>query len=135
MELSTYLFFNGNCKEAFQFYEQALKGKIELMMTYRESPEKNQECTPTNPDGIMHVRLTVGKHALMGSDSPPQYYSKPQGFSVSYTAADQAEAERAFKALSQDGSVTMPLGKTFWSEAFGMCTDRFGINWMVNCAN
>ena len=132
MELSTYLFFNGNCKEAFRFYEETLRGKIELMMTYGESPEKDK-CTPDTLDKIMHVRLKVGDHALMASDSPPQHYKTPQGFSVSYSVPNKGEAERVFKALSQGGSVMMPLEKTFWAEAFGMCTDRFGISWMVNC--
>ena len=132
MELSTYLFYNGNCKEAFQFYEKALNGKIEFMMTYGESPEKDPKCTPEDLARIMHVRLKVGDHALMASDAPPEHYHKPQGFSVSYSVATRPEAERAFKALSDKGTVIMPLGKTFWAEAFGMCVDRFGIHWMVN---
>ena len=132
MELSTYLFFNGNCKEAFQFYEQTFRGKIELMMTYGESPEKDQ-CSPGSLDKIMHVRLKVGDHHLMASDAPAERYSKPQGFSISYTAPNKGEAERLFKALSQNGTVIMPLEKTFWAECFGMCVDRFGISWMINC--
>ena len=132
MELSTYLFFNGNCKEAFQFYEQALRGKIEFMMTYGEAPEKDA-CAAHQADKIMHVRLKVGAHALMASDAPPEHYKSPQGFSVSYSVPNKDEAERAFKALSQGGTVIMPLAKTFWAECFGMCMDRFGISWMVNC--
>ena len=132
MELATYLFFNGQCRQAFRFYEKALGGKIELMMTYGESPEKDK-CTTESLDQIMHVHLKVGNHSLLASDSPPEHYKKPQGFSVSYTVSSTAEAERAFKALSEGGQVFMPLGKTFWSECFGMCTDRFGINWMVGC--
>ena len=132
MELSTYLFFNGQCRQAFQFYEKALNGKIEFMMTYGESPEK-EKCAPQDADKIMHVRLRVGSHALMASDSPPQYYKTPQGFSVSFTAANKTDAERVFGELSQGGTVTMPMAKTFWTEAFGMCVDRFGVSWMVGC--
>ena len=133
MELGTYLFFNGQCKEAFQFYEKVLKGKIELMMTYGESPEKNPQCTPEDESRIMHVRLTAGKNVLMGSDSPPEHYRQPQGFSLSVTVGGKEDAERVFKAFSENGSVIMPLGKTFWTECFGMCVDRFGIHWMVGC--
>ena len=132
MELSTYLFFNGNCKEAFQFYEKALGAKIEFMMTYGEAPDK-EAAASHSADKIMHVRLKVGEHALMGSDSPPQHYRTPQGFSVSCSVASKADGERVFKALSEGGNVIMPLAKTFWAECFGMCVDRFGISWMVNC--
>jgi PhnB protein len=132
MELSTYLFFNGKCREAFQFYEKTLNGKIELMMTYGESPEKDK-CTPGTLDQIMHVRLKLGNYSLMASDAPSEHYQKPQGFSVSYAVDSKAEAERIFKALSDNGKIIMPLEKTFWAEAFGMCVDRFGISWMVNC--
>ena len=132
MELSTYLFFNGNCKEAFQFYEKTFGGKIELMMTYGESPEKDK-CGPESRDKIMHVRLKLGNYSLMASDAPPQHYNKPQGFSISYSVNGKDEAQRLFNALSDNGTVIMPLGKTFWAESFGMCVDRFGIHWMINC--
>src|SRR5215210_1196338 len=131
MELSTYLFFNGQCKEAFQFYEKVLKGKIEMTMTHGEAPQQ-ENCPPQNPDHIMHVRLRAGDNVIMGSDAPGEHYKKPQGFSLSVTPKTKPEAERIFDVLSDNGTVIMPLGKTFWAEAFGMCVDRFGIHWMVN---
>src|SRR5438132_13643106 len=101
MELSTYLFFNGQCKEAFQFYEKALRGKIGLVMTYGESPEKDK-CGPESRDKIMHVRLKGGDHHLMASDAPPDHYHKPQGVSVSDPGDTNAEAERGFKAHAEN---------------------------------
>lgn len=132
MELTPYLVFNGDCATAFKFYEKALGGKIIMMQTHGESPMKDQ--TPADwQNRILHARLTVGDQVLMGSDSPPQDYHKPEGFSVSLSVKKAEEAERVFKALSESGSVQMPLEKTFWAERFGMLTDRFGVPWMVNC--
>ncbi len=132
MNLNTYLAFNGNCGEAFKFYEKCLGGKAELMK-YGDSPMASQ--TPPDQQGrIMHARLQVGDQILMGADSPPQMgFNGNHGFTVSVTVTDSAEAERIFKALSEGGQVHMPLSKTFWSPAFGMFLDRFGIPWMVNC--
>jgi PhnB protein len=81
----------------------------------------------------MHGRIMVNGQVLMASDAPPEHFHKPQGFSVSLTLSDPAEAERKFTALSEGGSVNMPFGKTFFSKGFGMCIDQFGIPWMVNC--
>jgi PhnB protein len=91
---------------------------------------------PTPPEWknkIMHGRLTIDGQVLMASDAPPGHFNKPQGFAVSLTAANPADAERKFKALSEGGSVNMPFGKTFFSKGFGMCVDQFGMPWMVNC--
>ena len=81
----------------------------------------------------MHARMSIDGQVLMASDAPPDHFHKPQGFAVSITVEDPAEAERKFKALSEGGSVNMPFGKTFFSKGFGMCVDQFGIPWMVNC--
>jgi PhnB protein len=81
----------------------------------------------------MHARLVVGDQVLMGGDAPPQYFTQPQGFSVSLNFKERAEAERVFTAMSEGGAVKMPFQKTFWSAGFGMFVDRFGIPWMVNC--
>ncbi len=132
MSIDPYLLFNGHCAEAFKFYEKILGGKIEGIMTHGESPMAGQ-VDPAWRDKVIHVRMTVGDRVLMGSDAPPQHYEKPQGFSVSLSAKDPTEAERLFRALSEGGTVTMPLQKTFWSAAFAMFTDRFGVPWMVNC--
>ena len=82
---------------------------------------------------ILHARMTVGGDVLMASDAPPGHYCKPQGSSLSLHITDTAEAERVFAALAEGGTMTMPIQKTFWARLFGMCTDRFGTPWMVNC--
>jgi len=132
MELNPYLNFNGQCEAAFKFYEKSLGGKIEMMMTHGQSPMADQ--VPANwRDKVMHVRMTVGDKVLMGSDAPPEHYQKPQGFAVSLSVAKPEEAERAFKALSEGGTIQMPLQQTFWAARFGMLVDKFGIPWMINC--
>jgi PhnB protein len=132
MEISPYLNFNGDCAEAFTFYEKTLGGKILMMQTHGESAMKDQ-VSPEWRDKIIHVRMTVGDKVLMGSDAPPTGYDPPRGIYVSVGVATPADAERIFKALSENGKVTMPYQKTFWSVGFGMTIDRFGIPWMVNC--
>lgn len=132
MKLNTYLSFNDECEAAFKFYEQCLGGKIESMMTYGDSPMAEQ-TPPEKLDKIMHVSLIVGDTVLMGSDAPPNYFEKPQGFSVSLVFTDPDEAERIFNALAENGTVKMPIQETFWSPRFGMLTDRFGTPWMINC--
>jgi len=132
MKLNSYLFFNGQCEAAFKFYEKCLGGKIEAMLTHEGTPAE-QDVLSEWRKKILHARLTVGDQALMGSDAPPERYDKPQGFSVSLNVDKPAEAERIFRALSENGKVQMPLERTFWAVRFGMCVDRFGTPWMVNC--
>lgn len=132
MQVHPYLNFNGQCREAFQFYERVLGGEIEMMSTYGGSPMASEMPAETH-DRVMHVSMKVGDGVLMGSDSPSQYYQKPQGLYVSIQVKDAAEGERVFQALSEGGQVTMPFEKTFWSPGFGMAVDRFGTPWMVNC--
>jgi PhnB protein len=132
MQLDSYLHFNGQCEEAFKFYEKVLGGKIAMKMTFGESPMA-QQSSPEFRDKIIHLRLEVGNRILMGSDAPPDRYSRPQGFSLSLITKDAAETERLFNELSKGGKVIMPLAKTFWSLSFAMFEDRFGISWMVNC--
>jgi PhnB protein len=132
MELSPYLNFNGQCAAAFKFYEQCLRGKIVMMQTHGESPMKDQ-VPPDWRDKVIHARLVVGDKVLMGSDAPTDNYVAPQGMYVSVSVDAPAEAERIFKALAENGTVTMPFEKTFWSPGFGMVVDRFGTPWMVNC--
>jgi len=132
MQMNNYLFFNGNCEEAFKFYEKCLGGKLDTMMTHEGTPAAGS--VPADWDKkILHARLVVGDAVLMASDAPPEHYSKPQGFSININVTDPAEAERLFQALSDGGSVTMPIAETFWAVRFGMFTDKFGIPWMVNC--
>ncbi len=131
MELTTYLHFNGNCEEAFKFYEKCLGGKILMMMTHAEAPPEMQG-SPAWRSKIMHARMSIGNQMLMGSDAPPDRYLKPQGFSVSAGVTGAEEAERVYKALSEGGQVQMPLAETFWAIRFGMFVDKFGVPWMVN---
>jgi PhnB protein len=130
MQINPYLFYNGNCEAAFKFYEKVLGAKIEMMLRNEEAPA-DMPSPPERKKQIMHGRISIDGQALMGSDAPPDHFHKPQGFSVSLTVNDPAEAERKFKALSEGGSVNMPFGKTFFSKGFGMCSDQFGIPWMV----
>jgi PhnB protein len=132
MQLSAYLNFDGQCEAAFKFYEQCLGGEIQMMMRYGESPMAAQ-VTPESRNKIMHVALAVGDGVLMGSDAPPQRYEKPQGLFVHIRIDNPAEAERLFQALSENGTVRMPLQQTFWAARFGMLVDRFGTPWMINC--
>jgi PhnB protein len=135
MKLNSYLFFNGQCKDAFKFYEQCLGGKITGMMTYRESPDSStsEQIPPEWQNKIMHVGLMVEDQELMGSDNPPGYDEEPQGFSVSINLNDPEKAEQIFNTLAENGVVKMPLQQTFWADRFGMLVDQFGIPWMINC--
>lgn len=132
MQVQPYLFFNGNCEEAFKFYERSLGGKILAMMRHAGSPME-QHTPPEWRDKIMHARLSVDDTVLLGSDSPPEHYKKPQGFSVCIEVKELARAQSAFKALSEGGSVGMDFQKTFWALGFGMLVDRYGTHWMINC--
>jgi len=132
MQLNPYLMFNGQCEVAFKFYEQCLDGKIEMMMRHGDSPMAQQVPAEWH-NKIVHARMLIGDKVLMGADAPPEHYEAPKGFSLSLSVDTPAEAERVFRALEQNGTVRMPLQKTFWAHAFGMLVDRFGIPWMVNC--
>ena len=132
MQFNCYLVFNGQCEAAFRFYEQALGGKIEAMIAHAGTPAE-QHVPPEMRDKIIHARLNAGGGILMGCDAPDNQYKTPEGFSVQIPVADPAEAERIFQALAENGSIRMPMQKTFWAARFGMLVDRFGIPWMVNC--
>lgn len=133
MKINPYLIFNGDCKAAFTFYAQALNGSIDVMMTFGESPAR--ENVPADLHNlIIHTRLSIGDQAIMGSDTTPDRPTDDMaGCSISLNVDSIAEAERVFSALAKDGSVQMPLEPTFWAARFGMLQDRFGVAWMVNC--
>jgi len=129
--LDTYLFFDGNCADAMRFYERIFGGKLE-MMTHAQSPIAGQ-TPPGSADRIMHARLALDGRNLMASDSMVGHpYGGMKGFSLSLIYPTEAEAKKTFDALAEGGQVTMPLQKTFWAEAFGMLTDRYGTPWMIN---
>ena len=131
MNVTPYLLFNGNCAEAFKFYEQALGGKIEMISTFAGTPAA-EHAPPEWQDKVMHASMSVGDTRLMCSDAPPGQYSQPQGLSVAIGLNDAAKGEQIFNALAENGTVQMPYQATFWAAGFGMCVDRFGIPWMVN---
>ena len=132
MQLVPYLNFNGNCAEAFRFYERVLGGKIEVLLTHADSPIAAQVPAEWK-DRVLHARLVVGDQVLLASDSPPEKYLPPRGIYAFAGVDTPEEAERIFAALSEGGQVRMPLQKTFWAGRFGMCVDRFGTPWMVGC--
>jgi PhnB protein len=131
LQVTPYLSFNGQCEEAFKFYEKHLGGKITFMMTYGDAPG-HESIPPEWAKRIMHVTLALGDRLLQGADAPGEY-EKPQGFSISLGMSDAAEAERIFKALEEKGVVGMPLQETFWALRFGVVTDQFGTPWLINC--
>jgi PhnB protein len=132
MEINTYLALNGRCDEAIAFYKEALGAEVEFLMRFRDHPEpKPPQMRPEMNDKVMHAALKIGDTTVLASDGMCEGNAGFQGFSLALTCADTAEAERKFAALSKGGEVRMPLAKTFFSPAFGMVGDKFGINWMV----
>jgi len=128
-----YLFYEGRCEEAIEFYRKALDAKVDMMMRYDDNPEPPPESMipPGNGHKIMHAALNVAGSIFMLSDGLCSGKTGFQGFSLSVQAADEAEARRRFDALADGGKVDMPLSPSFFSPAFGMLTDRFGVSWMV----
>jgi PhnB protein len=133
--IQPYLFFNGRCEEAIEFYRRALGAELEMMMRFKESPDAPPPgmVPPGWENKIMHSSLRIGQTTVMASDGCGEK-SNFAGFSLSITVSNEADADHVFAALADGGQVTMPLTKTFWSSRFGMLTDRFGIGWMVNVA-
>ena len=132
MQLSPYLMFNGTCEEALNFYEQTLGARIENIMKHTGTPAE-EHVPETWRDKVMHARFSIDGHVVMASDAPPGHQKETGGFSLSLGGIDAVKGEEIFNKLSEGGSVTMPFGPTFWAKGFGMCTDRFGIPWMINC--
>jgi PhnB protein len=132
MRINPYLTFDGQCREAFEFYKEVLGGSIEAMLPHEGTPAA-EHTPPDWLDKILHARLVVGDQVLMASDAPPDRRQKPQGIHVTLQIEEPSEAERIYHALAEGGSVEMPLQETFWAIRFGMVVDRFGIPWMVNC--
>lgn len=133
MHVQSYLFFNGQCEEAVEFYKQALGAEVIMLMRFKESPD----VPPPGmiPDGwddkVMHSSFRIGETTVMASDGSSQGQSNFHGFSLSLAVSSAAEADRYFNALADGGQVQMALDKTFWSSRFGMVTDRFGLGWMI----
>ena len=131
MQVQPYLFFEGRTEEALEFYKRALGAEVTAMMRFKESPEPAQN-PPGSAEKLMHASFSVGGASIMASDGRCSGSASFDGFALSVAPPDQATAERWFAALSDGGSVMMPLGPTFWSPCFGMVRDRFGVMWMLN---
>ena len=133
---NTYLTFNGNCEEAFNFYKSVFGGEFTYMGRFGEMPQDESNQMPdSEKNRIMHVSLPIGKSVLMGSDTGGEWatsFKQGNNFSISISAESKDEADRLFNALAEGGQVTMPMDNTFWGDYFGMLTDKFGINWMMS---
>jgi len=135
--VNIYLTFNGNCEEAFKFYQSVFGGEFPYIGRFKDMPAgEGPKLKPGEENRITHVSLPISKETiLMGCDTGGEWaagYSQGNNFSISIAADNKEEAEKLFKGLSAGGKVTMPLSKTFWSESFGMLTDKFGISWMIS---
>ena len=131
-----YLFFNGNCEQAVDFYRKALGAEVVMMMRFKESPEPPPpgRVPPGYENKIMHCSFRIGSTLIMASDGCDSGKPNFDAFSLSLSLPGEKEVDKAFAALAEGGKVDMPLAKTFWSPRFGMVTDRFGIGWMVTVA-
>src|ERR1051325_9254972 len=134
MQVEPYIFFNGRCEEAVDFYKKALGAEVIMLMRFKDSPEPHQPgmIPPGSENKVMHVSLRIGDTAVMASDGRCTGETSFQGFALSLNPANESEAKRVFNALADGGQVQMPLGKTFWAQLFGMVSDKFGVMWMVS---
>ena len=133
MQVQAYLFFNGRCEEAVEFYKKTLGAEVQMLMRYKDSPDPPPPgmVPPGSENKVMHTSFRIGDSTVMASDGQCQGQPSFQGFSLSLTVPNNSEAERLFAALGDGGQVQMPLTKTFFSSRFGMVADRFGVSWMV----
>ena len=134
MQVQPYLFFDGRCDEALEFYQQAIGAKVGRLLRWKDSPDPRM-CTPANADKVMHSVFQVGDTTVMASDGRNTGRPKFDGFALSITAKSEAEADRMFNALGEGGQVTMPMAQTFFAPRFGMLADKFGVHWMILVAH
>lgn len=133
MKINAYLTFDGQCEQAFKFYENVLGGKIEAIIRFSEMPEGG-DMPAESANNVMHALLTIGDNVLMGSDAPSPHFQKAQGVSVAINVDTPEEAERLFADLSKDATtMILPLTETSWAQRFAMFVDRFGTPWFLNC--
>ena len=133
MQVQPYLFFDGRCEEAVEFYRRALGAEVTMLMRFKESPDP-AGVPAGGEDKVMHMSFRIGESTVLASDGQCLGGPTFQGFSLSLTVSNDAEAERTYAALADGGQVQMPLAKTFFSSRFGMVADRFGVSWMVYVA-
>ncbi len=136
MQVQPYLFFDGRCDEAIAFYREALGAEVTMLLRFKDhpGPEENRMAPPGAAEKVMHAQFRIGETTILASDGRCLGQPSFQGFALSLTARDDAEAGRLFAALAEQGVVQMPLAKTFFSSSFGMLADRFGVSWMVYVA-
>jgi len=130
MQVQPYVFFDGRCAEALDFYKKAIGASVNMVMRWKDSPDQSM-TTPTNADKVMHAQFNVGETTIMASDGRNSGQPKFEGFALTIGVKTEAEADKLFSALGEGGSVTMPLGKTFFSPRFGILSDKFGVHWMI----
>jgi PhnB protein len=136
MQVQPYLFFEGRCEEAVEFYRRALGAEVTMLVRFKDRPEPHEPgmVPPGAGDKVMHVSFDIGETTVLASDGRCEGRPSFQGFALSLTVPHEAEAERRFAALADGGQVQMPLTKTFFASRFGMVADRFGVLWMISVA-
>jgi PhnB protein len=131
MQVEPYLFFDGRCEEALDFYKKALRAEVTALIRFKDSPDPTMVHGGQDPNKILHGVFKVGETTIMCSDGRNQGKPNFQGFALSIAVKTESETKKLFNALAEGGRVEMPLGKTFFSPSFGMVADRFGIMWML----
>ncbi len=136
MQVQPYLFFNGKCDEAVEFYRKALGAEVTMLLRFKDSPEPldSHKVPPGAENKVMHMSLRIGDTTILASDGQCQGRPAFQGFALSLTVGKDADADRVLTALADGGHVQMPLTKTFFSPRFGMVSDRYGVLWMIYVA-
>ena len=132
MQVQPYLFFNGRADEALAFYKKTIGAQEQMLMRFKDNPDKSNAPPSVKPESVMHMAFKVGDTLCMGSDGMNSGKTDFKGFALSLDPRSEEEAKKMFGALSEGGKVEMPLGKTFFAKAFGMVTDKFGVTWMIN---
>ena len=130
MQVQPYLFFDGRCDEALEFYKNAVGAKVGMLMRFKDAPAPTQ-CKPGSENKVMHAQVQIGDTAVLASDGRNSGQPKFEGFALTISANSEAETDRIFTALGEGGQVTQPLTKTFFSPRFGMLADKFGVHWIV----
>ena len=130
MQIQPYLFFDGRCEEALDFYREAIGAEVEMLMRFKDSPEPDA-CAPGSGDKVMHAAFKIGESTILASDGRCEERPSFQGFALSLTVPTAADADRLFERLVEGGQVQLPLTQTFFSPRFGMLADRFGVSWMI----
>ena len=134
MQVQPYITFGGRCEEALEFYKKSVGAEVTGLLRWKDSPDAGMKPPPGYEDKVMNAAFRIGETRMMADDGLSEKTAEFKGMTLAIEVADDAEAKRVFMALGEDGKVTMPLMKTFWTSSFGMLTDKFGVPWMVNVA-